>query len=94
MFVIQVHYKVAIDIVEQFLAEHRAYLEEGYQKNYFLASGPKNPRTGGIIISQLKDRAQLMNILKDDPFHIHHIAEYEVMEFTPVKYHPSLAAFI
>lgn len=94
MFVIQVHYKVAIDIVEQFLAEHRAYLEEGYQKNYFLASGPKNPRTGGIIISQLKDRTQLMNVLKEDPFHVHHIAEYEVIEFTPVKYHPSLASII
>ena len=94
MFVIQVHYKVAIDIVEQYLAEHRTFLEEGYQKNYFLASGPKNPRTGGIIISQLKDRNLLNTILKEDPFHIHHIAEYEVMEFTPVKYHPTLPSVI
>ncbi len=94
MFIIQVHYKVAIEMVDQYLAAHRDFLEKGYQKNYFVASGPKNPRTGGIIISQLKDRDQLNMILKQDPFYIHHIADYELLEFTPVKYHPHFASFI
>jgi uncharacterized protein YciI len=57
-------------------------------------SGRKNPRTGGVIISQLKDRNQLENILKNDPFYIHEIAEYEIIEFIPGKYHPDFSAFI
>lgn len=94
MFVIQLHYKVAIEKVDQYLIEHRNFLEEGYQKNYFIASGPKNPRTGGIILSQLKDRAQLEKILSEDPFAIHGIADYEIMEFTPVKFHSDFEKFI
>ena len=46
MFVIQVHYKVAIDIVEQYLAEHRTFLEEGYQKKLFFSLRPKKPENG------------------------------------------------
>lgn len=94
MFVIQLHYKVAIEQVDQYLIEHRNFLEAGYQKNYFIASGPKNPRTGGIILSQLKNRAQLEKILSEDPFSIHVIADYEIMEFTPVKFHADFAKFI
>lgn len=94
MFVIQLHYKVAIEKVDQYLIEHRNFLEAGYQKNYFIASGPKNPRTGGIIISQLKDRAQLEKILSEDPFSIHGVADYEIMEFTPVKFHVDFSKFI
>ncbi len=94
MFVIQLHYKVAIEQVDHYLIEHRNFLEAGYQKNYFIASGPKNPRTGGIILSQLKDRAQLEAILSEDPFLIHGVADYEIMEFTPVKFHADFAKFI
>lgn len=80
--------------MDQYLAAHRSFLEEGYQKNFFVASGPKNPRTGGIIISQLSERKQLEEILQKDPFYLYNIAEYEIIEFTPVKYHPDFACFI
>ena len=94
MFIIDIHYKKPLEVVEKHLVEHRAFLEEGYQKNYFVASGPKNPRTGGIIISQLKNREQLEMILKQDPFIIHDIAEYRFIEFEPVKYHSGFASFL
>ncbi len=94
MFCILVHYKKPLAVVDQHLAAHRTFLETGYQKNYFVASGPRNPRTGGVILSQLTDRKKLDDILKEDPFIISDIADYEVIEFTPVKYHPHFAAFI
>ncbi|MES2204213.1 MAG: YciI family protein [Pseudomonadota bacterium] len=94
MFVIQLHYKVAIETVDQYLIEHRNFLDEGYQKNYFIASGPKNPRTGGIILSQLKDRTQIEKILSEDPFSIHGVADYDIMEFTPVKFHADFVSFV
>ena len=94
MFIIELKYKVTIEKVDQYLVEHRNFLDTCYQKNHFIVSGPKNPRTGGIILSQLKDRAQLEKVLSKDPFSVHGIADYEIMEFTPVKFHSDFAKFI
>ena len=55
MFIILLTYKKSLDIVEKYIEDHAAFLDQGYHKNYFIVSGRKNPRTGGIIISQLKD---------------------------------------
>jgi uncharacterized protein YciI len=94
MFVILLKYIKPIEMVDQYLVEHRDFLEKGYQQNYFVVSGPRNPREGGVIISQLKDRVQLESILKQDPFSLHGIAEYEVIEFNPVKFHKDFARYI
>jgi uncharacterized protein YciI len=94
MFVIMLHYKKPLAEVDKFLTEHRNYLEQGYQKNYYITSGPRNPRTGGIILSQLQDKQQLEKILEQDPFYINDLVEYEIIEFIPVKYHADFKAFI
>ncbi len=94
MFLILLTYKQPIEVVDEYLVAHREYLEQCYQKDYLVVSGPRNPRTGGVLISQLTDRAQLDEVLKHDPFSIYQIAKYEVIEFTPVKYHKDFAAFI
>ncbi len=94
MFVILLSYKKPIETVDQYLVEHRNFLDEGYQNNYLLASGPRNPRTGGVLISPLKDKTILDNFIKQDPFYIHEIANYEIIEFEPVKYHPQIKSLI
>lgn len=94
MFVVLMNYIKPLDVVDEYLAEHRNYLEQGYQKNCFVASGPRNPRTGGIIISQLKDKQELEALLKQDPFVVKGIANYEIIDFNPVKYHTEFASFI
>ncbi|OGT31907.1 MAG: GTP cyclohydrolase [Gammaproteobacteria bacterium RIFCSPHIGHO2_12_FULL_35_23] len=94
MFVVIITYTKSLEIVDKYLAEHRAFLDEGYKKNCFVASGPKNPRVGGIIISQLKDKQQLETILSEDPYCIHQVADYKIMEFNPVKFHKDFASFI
>ncbi len=94
MFLILITYKQPIEVVDEYLVAHREFLEKGYQQDYFVVSGPRSPRTGGVVISQLTDRAQLEDLLKHDPYAIHDIAKYEIIEFTPVKYHKDFAAFI
>ena len=91
MFIVNITYKKPIELVETHTAAHRAFLDEGYKNNCFVASGPKIPRTGGIIISQLKNREQLEKILKQDPFALNDLADYEIIEFNPVKYHPDFS---
>jgi uncharacterized protein YciI len=94
MYLILINYIQPIDVVDQHLADHREFLGKGYDKDYFVVSGPKNPREGGIIISQLKDKDQLQKIIEQDPFFVNKIASYEIIEFSPVKYHPNFSSFI
>ena len=94
MFLIMISYKKPIEIVEQYTVAHRAFLSECYEKDYFVVSGPRNPRTGGILISQLKERQQVEDVIKSDPFFVNEIADYEIIEFIPVKYHKNFLSFV
>jgi uncharacterized protein YciI len=93
MFVILSSYLKPIDEVEKYLQAHRDYLEIGYQKNYFIASGPQVPRVGGVILSPLHDRATIEEFMAQDPFHLQGIAHYQIIEFQAVKMHPALQSF-
>lgn len=84
MFVILLQYKKPLDEIDNYLVAHRAFLEEGYKNNYFVVSGPQEPRTGGVVLSPLTDRTQLESLMQQDPFCIHDLAEYQFIEFTPV----------
>ncbi|MCX7121598.1 MAG: YciI family protein [Gammaproteobacteria bacterium] len=94
MFIVILSYKKSISEADKYLSEHRAFLDNGYKNNSFVVSGPKKPRTGGVIISQLTDRNKLDGILKMDPFNIHSIADYEIIEFYPTKHHVNFTSFI
>lgn len=94
MFIILLNYVKPLELVEKYLTQHREFLDYCYKNNFFIVSGPKNPRTGGIIISQLSNRAQIEELLKQDPFQTNHITEYELIEFNITKYHPEFSPFI
>lgn len=94
MFLVLVTYKKSLDEIDRYLDDHRAFLDDGYNNNYFVVSGPKNPRTGGVIISQLSSREKLEKFLERDPFLTHNIADYQVIEFDPVKYHQDFSEFV
>lgn len=94
MFLIVITYKKSVAEIGAFLKEHIAFLDEAYKNNYFIISGPKSPRTGGIILTQISDRDQLERIINKDPFLIHDVANYEIIEFIPTKYHPIFSNFI
>jgi hypothetical protein len=49
-----------------------------------------NPRTGGVIISQLEDRDQLETLLKQDPFSVQGLVDHNVIEFEATKRHRNL----
>lgn len=83
MFIINLTYKVELAQVDEHLEAHIDYLKQQYANSNFIASGRKVPRTGGIILSKLKDREELLNILEKDPFKLHGLADYELIEFVP-----------
>ncbi len=85
MFIINLTYKVPLEKVDHYLEEHVQYLDEQYAQGNFLASGPKIPRDGGIILSHVESRSEVLNVIAKDPFKINDIADYEVTEFIPRK---------
>ncbi|WP_133130667.1 YciI family protein [Legionella yabuuchiae] len=94
MIIVKLNYKVPLEEVDKYLQAHREFLDYYYKQGLLLASGPMNPRTGGIIIALTKDRPMLESILETDPYHLAEIADYELIEFTPVKHRDELKEVI
>lgn len=92
MFVVELTYMQPLAAIEARLSAHRQFLDAQYARGLFLASGPKNPRDGGVIlVSGLIARNELDELLCEDPFHQYGLAEYRVTEFSALKHHPALA---
>ncbi|MAZ78274.1 MAG: GTP cyclohydrolase [Legionellaceae bacterium] len=89
MLIVELTYLKPLEEVDKVLQAHRAFLQTCYDKGLFLASGPKNPRTGGIIIA-LTDQKTMKTLIEQDPFHQAGVAEYKITEFEPVKRHEVL----
>ncbi|MEL6637945.1 MAG: YciI family protein [Bacteroidota bacterium] len=83
MFIIELTYKVDLAKVDAHLEAHVEYLKLQYANQAFVASGRKVPRTGGIILSKLESKAELLKILNEDPFKINDLADYNIVEFIP-----------
>ncbi|MBB5572955.1 MULTISPECIES: YciI family protein [Rhizobium] len=79
MFILSLTYLKGNDEADEHMEPHMAWVKEGYAKGWFLASGRKVPRTGGIIFA-LGDRDELEAYVAADPFTIHGVAAYEVTE--------------
>jgi len=52
MFVVSLNYKVPLTEIDRLAPAHVEWLKACYAEGVFVASGPKKPRTGGIIIAR------------------------------------------
>lgn len=94
MFIVELTYKAPISAVDKYLSAHREFLDYHYKQGLFLASGPQKPRKGGILIALTKDKEHLESVLQQDPYHLADIADYRLIEFTPVKHRDEIKALI
>ena len=85
MFIANLTYVKEISEIDRFINEHNAFLDRFYAADKFICSGRKVPRTGGIILINAKNRAELDEIIAQDPFFQNGVAKYEIIEFTPTK---------
>ncbi|MFI2203475.1 YciI family protein [Streptomyces sp. NPDC020192] len=90
MFVLDLTYTAPLDAVDALLPDHVAWLEEQYDKGFFLASGRKEPREGGVILAVAEDRALIDEIVARDPFVVAGVCAYRVSEFIATKTAPEL----
>jgi uncharacterized protein YciI len=81
MFVIELIYKVDLAEIDAHMAAHVIFLKKYYTAGNFLVSGRKIPRDGGIILAVGRNRRQVETIIQEDPFVVHGLADFRIIEF-------------
>jgi uncharacterized protein YciI len=84
MFVLNFHNLQDVNDVDKAADQHRAFLDKYIEAGIFLVAGAKIPRSGGIVIAQGVDRAQIEEIVKQAPFERLGLAKIEIIEFKAV----------
>ncbi|MBD9448025.1 MULTISPECIES: YciI family protein [unclassified Rhizobium] len=79
MFILALTYVKPNEEADRHMEPHMAWVKEGYAKGWFLASGRKVPRTGGVVLA-VGQHAEIEAYVAKDPFTVHGIAEYEITE--------------
>jgi uncharacterized protein YciI len=93
MFIVSLTYTAPLEHIDAHLPAHREFLGEQYARGVFLMSGPKEPRIGGIIVAHAGSRAEVEDLVRQDPFHRAGIARYEITEFVPTMAAELLSAY-
>ena len=87
MFIANLKYKKSIEEVNKVLEAHLEYLDKYFEKGKFICTGKKSfPELGGVILFNSNNLEEAKKILHEDPFYIEEIADYEIIEFQPIKF--------
>lgn len=82
LFVIDIAYVVPFEQIEPVLAPHMEFVRRGYADGHFLMSGPKTPRTGGVVIAMGTSKAEIEALMAQDPFAVAGVVTMEITEFS------------
>jgi uncharacterized protein YciI len=69
------------------------FLQKNYDRGNFIVSGRRNPRTGGIIVARAGSEEEVRKIIREDPFYINRVAEYEIIPFIASMTVPELESY-
>jgi uncharacterized protein YciI len=79
-------YRRPIEEVVLVTDEHRAYLRTLREQGTLLASGPAQPRSGGVLLLRVPDDdviAALDRVRDNDPYYKRALAQYEMIPWAP-----------
>lgn len=94
MFVLIVDYIKPLAEVDVVAPAHRAYLDQIFAAKKLIASGRQIPPIGGVLLSHVKTRAEVDEIIDHDPYVMAGVGRYTVLEFDVMKYDPGFAPFL
>lgn len=83
MFIAIITYLKPTEEVNRFLSAHCDFLAAYLSIGNFIAAGPQAPCTGGVILIKAENREEVDDIIKRDPWVVHKLVEYKVIEFLP-----------
>jgi uncharacterized protein YciI len=78
-----IRYRRPLEEVLALTDRHRAYLRELKAQGTLVASGPMDPRTGGILLLHFPEGSRLLSLLDavrdGDPYVTEGVAQYELI---------------
>ncbi len=83
MFIAISTYYKPLEELDALYPAHFAWVQQHYDAGRFLGSGPRVPRTGGVIVGREESLEAFRALLAEDPFVQAGAAQYEIVEFTP-----------
>ena len=89
MLILDLTYIAPLADADAHMETHMQWVNDGYAQGLFLASGRKNPRTGGVILAK-GDRQAVEAYCASDPFSLHGIATYAITEMQISRTAPGL----
>ena len=85
MFLLRATYNRPIEEVDQLLEEHKAWIMKNFEAGRILLTARQVPLVGGIILATGGTEEDMVAMLEEDPFKRSGMAEYEVLEYAPVR---------
>ncbi|MEO2139417.1 MAG: hypothetical protein ABGX91_04145 [Thermoleophilia bacterium] len=85
MFLLRATYNRPIEEVDQLLEEHKAWIMKNFEAGRILLTARQVPLVGGIILATGGTEEDMVAMLDEDPFKRSGMAEYEVLEYAPVR---------
>lgn len=90
MFVVLLKFSENKSQASDWMADHNAWLERGFDEGVFLLAGSLQPGLGGAILAQDASAEDLENRVAADPFVEHGVVAAQILEIAPGKADPRL----
>ena len=94
MFVLIARYTKPAEEVDRLLDGHRAWIKRHMEAGTILLTARQVPLTGGLILARGERPEEIWRMIAEDPFHSSGSAEYEVLQFQPVRAAPGLEGLL
>ena len=85
MFLLRATYNRPIEEVDQLLEGHKAWIMKNFDEGRILLTARQVPLVGGIILARGESAEEMWAMLEEDPFKTSGMADYEVLEYAPVR---------
>jgi uncharacterized protein YciI len=94
VFVLIARYTRPAEEVDRMLDDHKAWIMRNSEAGRILLTARQVPLTGGLILARGDSVEQMWEMIREDPFHRSGAAEYEVLEYQPVRAAPGLEGLL
>ena len=81
MFVLVVSYSKSPEIVAEHVSTHSEWVKKHLSQGNILLVGPKTSKLGGVLLVKSMEKQQLLDIIAEDSYVKHDVADYQITEF-------------
>ncbi|WP_184642680.1 YciI family protein [Variovorax guangxiensis] len=83
MFCVFLKFSTRKDQAPRLMAEHKRWIDEGFEEGVFLMTGSLSGNQGGLVIAHGTTREVLEERVARDPFVKEDVVRVEIAEFAP-----------